>query len=99
MSTAPDAPVVDHSNVTSGSAAYRSLVAGLAQHLQQSGSSVIAAGQQAQLYVGRLITQQATALAFLDCFWIMSLFCFAMIPICFLIKSVKPKPGQQVHAE
>ena len=86
-------------HVTAGSTAYQNLVGGLAQHLQQSGSSALVAAQQAQAYVSRLLEQQATALAFLDCFWIMSLYCFAMIPICFLIKSVKPQPGQQIHAE
>ena len=86
-------------HVTNGSAAYQSLVAGLAQRLQQSGSTAVAAAEQARIYVGRLILQQATALAFLDCFMIMCVFCFAMIPICLFIKSVKPQPGQQIHAE
>jgi DHA2 family multidrug resistance protein len=93
---------VNHSllaaHVTGSSSQYRALVAGLTERLVAAGSSTYQAGQQARAMLGQMVSQQAGLMAFLDAFRFVSLVCFAMIPLCFLIKAVKPQPGA-VHLE
>jgi DHA2 family multidrug resistance protein len=74
------------------------LLAGLAQRLQAAGSDAHLAMLQAQKLLDLTINRQAGAMAFLDAFRLVSLYCLAMVPLCFFIKKVTPKKGQ-IHVE
>ncbi len=74
------------------------LLDGLAQRLMASGSDAHLATQQAEKYLELLISRQAGAMAFLDAFRLVSLYCLAMVPLCFFLKKVTPKKGQ-IHLE
>ncbi len=85
-------------HAAAGNAPYNQLVAGLTQRLVQSGSSAYEAGRQAVAIVARTIAQQAGALAYLDAFRFVSIACFAMLPLGWLIKKV-PLGKKPVHVD
>jgi DHA2 family multidrug resistance protein len=86
-------------HVAAGDPAYRSLLAGLTRRLMAAGSGTYDAGRQAQGYIAAMVTRQATAMAFLDCFRMTAIFCFALIPLCWLLKPVLLKKGGRIHVE
>ncbi|HXO19346.1 MAG TPA: DHA2 family efflux MFS transporter permease subunit [Thermoanaerobaculia bacterium] len=86
-------------NVNAANPIYRQMIAGLTQRLILSGSSAYQAGLQAERYVAGMLARQATAMAFLDAFRLTGTFCFLLLPLCWLIKRVDPRPGPRIHAE
>ena len=85
-------------HAAAGSTPYNQLVGGLTQRLVQGGSSAYEAGRQAIAIVARTIAQQAGALAYLDAFRFVSIACFAMLPLAWLIKKV-PLGKKPVHVD
>ena len=85
-------------HASAGSTPYNQLIAGLTQRLVQGGSSAYEAGRQAVAIVARTIAQQAGALAYLDAFRFVSIACFAMLPLGWLIKKV-PLGKKPVHVD
>ena len=86
-------------HVSAADPAYRTLLAGLTRRLMLAGSSTYDAGRQAQGYIAALVNRQATGMAFLDCFRMTALFCFALIPLCWFLKPVAFKKGGRIHVE
>ncbi|HZF12217.1 MAG TPA: DHA2 family efflux MFS transporter permease subunit [Thermoanaerobaculia bacterium] len=86
-------------NTAAGNPAYRSLLSGLTRRFMASGSGSYQAAQQAQGTIAALINRQAGAMAYLDCFRMTALFCFALIPLCWLLKPVLPQKGGRIHVE
>ena len=86
-------------HVSAADPAYRTLLAGLTRRLMNAGSSTYDAGRQAQGYIAALVNRQATGMAFLDCFRMTALFCFALIPLCWFLKPVALKKGGRIHVE
>ena len=70
----------------------------MTQRLMAAGSDAHLATLQAERYVAGLIDRQAGAMAFLDAFRLVSLYCLAMVPLALFIKKVTPKKGQ-IHLE
>jgi DHA2 family multidrug resistance protein len=44
------------------------------------------------------VTQQATMIAYLDCFMLMAVICGAMIPLLLIMRQVRPASGRGAHA-
>jgi DHA2 family multidrug resistance protein len=44
------------------------------------------------------VTQQATMIAYLDCFMLMAVICAAMIPLLLIMRQVRPAAGSGAHA-
>jgi MFS transporter, DHA2 family, multidrug resistance protein len=86
-------------HVAAGDPAYRSLLAGLTRRLMAAGAGSYQAAQQAQAMIAGLLNRQAAAMAFLDCFRMTALFCFALIPLAWLLKPVLPRRGGRIHVE
>jgi DHA2 family multidrug resistance protein len=87
------------SHVTASDPAYRAMLAGLTRRFMAAGSGAYQAAQQAQAAIAGLINRQSAAMAYLDCFRMTALFCFALIPLCWLLKPVRLKKGERVHVE
>jgi DHA2 family multidrug resistance protein len=86
------------SHAAAGSTPYNQWIGGLTQRLIQGGSSAYEAGRQATAIVARTIAQQAGALAYLDAFRFVSIACFAMLPLAWMIKRVRLGKGP-VHVD
>jgi DHA2 family multidrug resistance protein len=78
------------SHATSLSVKYREVLANLSSYFTARGFSPPDAAIHAQAQVGRLLDQQATFLASLDCFWVLGCICLAGIPLVLLTKKVIP---------
>jgi hypothetical protein len=89
--------LVEHVNAQS--APYHQVLNGLTRRLMAAGSDAFHAAGQAQATIAGLIARQAGALAYLDCFRLVSVFCFLLIPVSLFIRRIRPRPGQAVHAE
>ena len=76
----------------------QAMLSGLAQRFETAGADAHLAMQQAERALAVMIDRQAGAMAFLDAFRLVSLYCLAMVPLCFFIKKVTPKKGQ-IHLE
>jgi MFS transporter, DHA2 family, multidrug resistance protein len=76
----------------------QAMLSGLTQRFMAAGSDAHLALQQAERALAGLIDRQAGAMAFLDAFRLVSLYCLVMVPLCFFIKKVTPKKGQ-IHLE
>src|SRR5262249_51365818 len=87
------------SHVTANNPAYRPPPAALPRRFLAAGSGSYQAAQQAQAAIAGLLNRQAAAMAYLDCFRMTALFCFALIPLCWLLKPVRLKKGERVHVE
>ncbi|HWE01354.1 MAG TPA: DHA2 family efflux MFS transporter permease subunit [Tepidisphaeraceae bacterium] len=64
---------------------------------EHGGSSVSYALLQAQRMTYRVVQRQAQMLAYIDVFWLLSIFCAAMIPMLFLMKKNKPGAAPGGH--
>ncbi|HLJ65309.1 MAG TPA: DHA2 family efflux MFS transporter permease subunit [Stellaceae bacterium] len=69
--------------------AYRTLLHGLKTQMMAGGASAGEALTKAQALIGNLVTQQATLLAYLDDFFLLSVTFAALIPMVFLMKRPK----------
>jgi DHA2 family multidrug resistance protein len=76
----------------------QAMLDGLSQRLAVAGADAHLAMLQAQKYLALTVDRQAAVMAFLDAFRMVSLYCLAMVPLCFFIKKVAPKKGQ-IHPE
>jgi hypothetical protein len=47
--------------------------------------------------VAGMVDQQATVMAYIDCFWLLGIAALTMIPFVFLMKRVKPGGPMAVH--
>jgi DHA2 family multidrug resistance protein len=86
------------SHASAGNPQYNQMIAGLTQRLTQAGASTYDAGRQATALVAQLIGQQAGALAYLDAFRFVSIACFVLLPLAWLIKKVPLTKGP-VHMD
>jgi DHA2 family multidrug resistance protein len=84
-------------NVHAGSAKMQAMLSGMQHMLMSRGSSAWEAARQAQGMVAGRIDQQATVLAYIDCFWLLGIAALTMIPFVFLMKRVKPGGPIAVH--
>lgn len=67
------------------------------EYFVAQGSPVLSAKTQAIAWVGRLIAEQSTLLAYIDVFWASGVFALLMIPIALSMRSVKPDAQPAVH--
>jgi MFS transporter, DHA2 family, multidrug resistance protein len=86
------------SNLTSADASVRQFVRTSSHFLVTRGSSTPDAIHQAYGMVGNVMTQQATMLAFMDCFHLLALVVLAGLPLAFLIRRFEiGKAGGAAH--
>jgi len=72
-------------------------LAGIANRLLDHGYSAADASVSALAQVHAIVQQQATMLAFLDCFWILGVIAFLAVPLTFLIRKFKQGGGATAH--
>jgi DHA2 family multidrug resistance protein len=84
-------------NVHAGSAKMHAMLNGMQHMLMGRGSSAWLAARQAQGMVAGMVDQQATVMAYIDCFWLLGIAALTMIPFVFLMKRVKPGGPMAVH--
>jgi DHA2 family multidrug resistance protein len=58
----------------------------LQTQLVNAGMSATAATARAQGQLYAMVQKQAAMLSFIDCFWLLSIFCFSGIVLCFAVK-------------
>jgi DHA2 family multidrug resistance protein len=63
----------------------------LVEHVTAYSPALRAAGRRTLALVYGLVQQQAATLAFIDTLWLLSMLCFCMVPIAFLMR--RPPPG------
>ena len=66
---------------------YNALVQSLTEHFAQMGAGIEAARQQAVATIGRLVSEQAQIMAYLDDFWLLGVIFAALIPLTLLVGS------------
>jgi len=84
-------------HLTPGSPRLEAFLAAAKHLLIGRGSSGYLAAQQARGLVGGMLDQQATMLAYIDCFWLLGVAVLLMIPFVFLMKKVQPGGSIAVH--
>jgi MFS transporter, DHA2 family, multidrug resistance protein len=84
-------------NVHAGSVRMQAMLSAMQHMLVGRGSSSWEAARQAHGMVAGMIDQQATVLAYIDCFWLLGIAALTMIPFVFLMKRVKPGGPIAVH--
>jgi MFS transporter, DHA2 family, multidrug resistance protein len=84
-------------NIHTGSAKLHAMLNGMQHMLMGRGSSAWLAARQAQGMVAGMVDQQATVMAYIDCFWLLGIAALTMIPFVFLMKRVKPGGPMAVH--
>ena len=81
------------SDVTGYSARATALLKGLADTFHSAGSDAAEAMSRAQAVVYGMLQKQASMLAFIDCFFALSVLFVALIPLTFLMHRPKPTGG------
>jgi DHA2 family multidrug resistance protein len=89
------AELVQHAN--SGSGIFQATLSTATHAFIARGSSAHEAARQAYALVAARIDQQATMLAYVDCFRVLATVVALMIPFVFLMKRVRPGGPMQVH--
>ena len=84
-------------HLTPGSPRLQAFLTAAKHLLIGRGSSGYQATQQARGLVGGALDQQATMLAYIDCFWLLGVAVLLMIPFVFLMKKVQPGGSIAVH--
>jgi DHA2 family multidrug resistance protein len=79
---------LDHSNSN-----LNSWLNGMTSSFQRAGSDAVLAGKQALRMLDNLVTQQATAMSYLDMFWLFAMMSFAVIPFVFLMRKAVARDG------
>ena len=84
-------------NINAANPKLQEMLSGLAQALQNHGISATSAAQQAWARIQGLVIQQATMLAYIDCFWLLGVAIGVMVPLVFFMKRAKAAGGMAVH--
>jgi DHA2 family multidrug resistance protein len=84
-------------NVHPGSPKMQAMINGMQHMLMGRGSSAYQASHQAYGMVANMMGQQATVMAYIDCFWLLGIAALTMIPFVFLMKRAKPGGPIAVH--
>jgi MFS transporter, DHA2 family, multidrug resistance protein len=74
-----------------------SSIQGAASAMRAHGASAAGATDRAYALIQGTVQQQATMLAYVDCFWFLGVAILLMVPMVFLIKKSKPGGGMAVH--
>jgi MFS transporter, DHA2 family, multidrug resistance protein len=61
------------------------------------GATVADASRRAYALIGQTIAQQATLLAYIDTFWLLTLLCLVALPIAFLLRSIPLGKSAPAH--
>ncbi len=85
-------------HTTASEPAFTGAVSGLAARLAASGAEASQATMQAYGQVYRAVIAQATALAYIDTFWILAFGAAVMVPLSFTLKRNEPGGGGSVAA-
>jgi DHA2 family multidrug resistance protein len=83
-------------HTTPASPAFNAAVSGMAYRLSASGADASRATMQAYGEVYRAVIAQATALAYIDTFWILAMGAAVMVPLSFALKRNDPGGGGAV---
>jgi DHA2 family multidrug resistance protein len=86
-------------NTTPSHPAFTAAVSGLALRLSMSGADASRATMQAYGQVYRAVIAQATALAYIDTFWILAMGATVMVPLSFALRRNEPGGGGAVVHE
>ena len=73
------------------------LMAQLQGAFTSGGSGPVTASHQAYTAVWGLVQQQATMMSYNDVFWLLGAIFFGMLPLIFLMKRARGKPGMAAH--
>ncbi len=65
---------------------FQSTMRGLTQHFAASGSGALTAQHQALGAVYGMVQNQATAMAFVDCFWLLGVAMIVLLPLVFIMR-------------
>jgi MFS transporter, DHA2 family, multidrug resistance protein len=85
------------SNLSLTNPALRAMIQGASGAMRAHGASAAGATQRAYALIQGTIEQQATMLAYIDCFWFLAVAILLMVPTVFLIKKSRPGGGMAVH--
>ena len=85
------------SNLNSGNAAMQARLASSREMLMSHGSTPSQASHQAYQVVANIVDRQATMLAYIDNFKMLSIAVMAMIPFVFLMKRARPGGAARAH--
>jgi DHA2 family multidrug resistance protein len=80
--------------VNNYSAAYHNMFTGIQTKLVAAGSSTSQAASQAQNMIYNTVQRQAAMMSFVDCFKLLGVVFFAVIPILVLMKKPRMAAGQ-----
>ena len=83
-------------NLSQSNPVLQGMMQGAARAMQAHGASASGATQRAYALIQATVQQQATMLAYIDCFWFLGVAILLMIPAVFLMKKSKPG-GMAVH--
>ena len=81
------------SHVTPGSHEYTGYIAGVRHTLTRAGLSPATAAIRARAILGQAVGQQATTLAYLDCFWLLGAISLGGIVLALSVKKFRPAKG------
>jgi MFS transporter, DHA2 family, multidrug resistance protein len=84
-------------SLNAGNNWFESTLNGLIHNFRAHGANMTQATHQAYAVIANMINQQATALAYIDDFWLVGWCVVIMIPLVFLMKRVKPGGPMAVH--
>jgi len=84
-------------HLTPGTGRLQGFLASAKHILMARGSSPYEAARQAHGLVAAMLDQQATMLAYIDCFWMLGVAVLLMVPFVFLMKKVQPGGTIAVH--
>jgi DHA2 family multidrug resistance protein len=76
-------------SVIPSSADYQNTLHQATTYYAAQGSSLIAAKQQAIAWIGQQVQAQASFLAYMDAFWVLTLIALAAIPLALALRNVK----------
>jgi MFS transporter, DHA2 family, multidrug resistance protein len=76
-------------NIDPSGQQYQNALREVTQYFVNAGSSASEAAGRATAWIGQTVGQQAQVLAYIDAFWLLSVICFASIPIVLLLRNVK----------
>jgi MFS transporter, DHA2 family, multidrug resistance protein len=85
------------SNLSRTNPALQAMIQGVANTMRAHGASAAQASDRAYAMIQGTVQQQATMLAYVDCFWFLGVAILVMVPMVFLIKKSKPGGGMAVH--
>ena len=84
-------------DITLASPQYQEALRSVTQYFADKGSPAAEASRQAIGWIGQTLDQQAQLLSYIDTFWLLSMICFAAIPIVLFLRNVKLGAGAAAH--